>query len=222
MAVPLFVLRDGRQRQQKERKLLEKISDSEIRTYTGLPWWALKEILPYFEDLEARRSDAIPLETKVIGFLSFLRSGTTQWMVGGNAGTSQPSTSRIIEAASNALIVKRREFIKFPTARNALAENKQGFHEIAGFPNIIGAIDGTQCAIKAPSQNEPAFVCRKGFHSINVQIVTNPKFEIIDIVAKWPGSTHDSFIWNNCGLKAYLGRTASSGWLIGIIGIITL
>ena len=40
----------------------------------------------------------------------------------------------------------------------------------AGFPNVIGCIDGTQVKIQAPSENEEEFLNRKGFHSINVQV----------------------------------------------------
>lgn len=36
-----------------------------------------------------------------------------------------------------------------PTNQGALNEIKRGFHEIAGLPNTIGAIDGTQIKIIA-------------------------------------------------------------------------
>lgn len=40
-------------------------------------------------------------------------------------------------------------------------------------PNVIGLIDGTHVAITAVKNDiEMAFVNRKGFHSINVQIVS--------------------------------------------------
>lgn len=39
---------------------------------------------------------------------------------------------------------------------------------------------------------------RKGFFSLNVQAICNANLEFIDIVARWPGSTHDSLIFNNC------------------------
>ena len=37
----------------------------------------------------------------------------------------------------------------------------------AGFPNVLGCVDGTQITIQAPHENEGEFVCRKGYHSIN-------------------------------------------------------
>lgn len=45
------------------------------------------------------------------------------------------------------------------------------------FPGVIGSIDGTHIAIKAPATEDPirpglAYYNRKGFYSINVQIVS--------------------------------------------------
>ncbi|KTG32269.1 hypothetical protein cypCar_00040480 [Cyprinus carpio] len=43
----------------------------------------------------------------------------------------------------------------------------------SGFPSVIGAIDCTHIPIKAPpGPNEGDFVNRKGFHSVNVQVLT--------------------------------------------------
>jgi hypothetical protein len=51
---------------------------------------------------------------------------------------------------------------------------KEGFHSIAQFPNVIGAIDGTLIPIQGLSgAEEPNFVCRKGYHAINVQAVAD-------------------------------------------------
>ena len=38
--------------------------------------------------------------------------------------------------------------------------------------------------------------------SLNVQVICNANLEIIDIVARWPGSSHDSTIFNACFRKA--------------------
>ena len=39
---------------------------------------------------------------------------------------------------------------------------------------------------------------------------------IRDIVAKWPGATHATHIWNNCKLaKAFEDGTIKCAWLLG-------
>lgn len=40
-----------------------------------------------------------------------------------------------------------------------------------GFPKVLGCVDGTQIRISTPSANEADFVNRKGFHSLNVQVL---------------------------------------------------
>jgi len=37
-------------------------------------------------------------------------------------------------------------------------------------------------------------------------------------VVKYPGRVHDSFIWNNCGLKLYFDNNNMNGWLLGYSG----
>lgn len=55
---------------------------------------------------------------------------------------------------------------------------------------------------------------RKGFFSINVQVVVNAKLEIIDIVARWPGSTHDATIFDNSRIKALFEMGALNDGLL--------
>ena len=60
--------------------------------------------------------------------------------------------------------------MKWPSA-DRKREIKTGFYEKGGFPGVIGCIDGTHVRIQAPSHDEPSYVNRKGFHSINVQAI---------------------------------------------------
>lgn len=46
-----------------------------------------------------------------------------------------------------------------------------GFERSSGFPKTIGAIDGTHIRINAPKENPADYINRKGFHSIQLQIV---------------------------------------------------
>jgi hypothetical protein len=204
MAVPLLFPPDIRRRTIKTRKIFERLTDSEIRQHCGLPAWGALDLIELYEPLAGQISTAIPVETKVLVFLSQLRSGSFQWMVGGDCGISQQSASRIIEACCNHTLSFARDVINFPRAIAELNRVKQDFYAIGRIPGVIGVLDGTHIPIVAPSENEPVFVNRKNFHSINCQVVTSRDYKIFDINARWPGSTHDAFIWQNCSVRTRL------------------
>lgn len=59
-----------------------------------------------------------------------------------------------------------------------------------------GALDCTHIPIQNPGGDQGEHIRnRKAFFSINVQIVSGPRCEILDIVVRWPGSVHDSRIF---------------------------
>uniref|UniRef100_A0A671LQA6 DDE Tnp4 domain-containing protein n=1 Tax=Sinocyclocheilus anshuiensis TaxID=1608454 RepID=A0A671LQA6_9TELE len=95
---------------------------------------------------------------------------------------------------------------------------KMDFFNISGFPNVIGAIDGTHIRIKAPSTHEPLFVNRKGYHSINVQAICDAKLRVLNCVARWPGSTHDSRNLVNSQIHDAFERGELQGVLLGDSG----
>lgn len=63
-------------------------------------------------------------------------------------------------------------------------------------------MDGTHIRIKNPGgEHSQTFLNRKGWYSLNVQVICDSNFKIIDIVAKWRGSAHDSRIFNECVIR---------------------
>jgi len=59
---------------------------------------------------------------------------------------------------------------------------------------------------------------RKGFHSVNVQLVCDGSGYISDVLARWAGSVHDSTIFDNSSLHAKFETGELKGCLVGDSG----
>ncbi|XP_046400842.1 protein ANTAGONIST OF LIKE HETEROCHROMATIN PROTEIN 1-like [Ischnura elegans] len=124
-------------------------------------------------------------------------------------------------------------------AKSHSAVKPHRFLEEKNFPGILGAIDCTHVKIKAPHVNdevypEHLYVNRHGYHSINVQLVIyicsmnignqicDYDLNILNVNARYPGGTHDSFIWRSSNIYRALENAHSvgtlDGWLIGDSG----
>lgn len=96
-------------------------------------------------------------------------------------------------------------YIRFPQTVNEINETKAAFDLDYQFPDVLGIIDGTQIAVTAlPVEIENAYVNRKGFHSINVQVVCDAHMIFTNINARYPGSTHDAYIFGGSVLNTRL------------------
>ena len=61
---------------------------------------------------------------------------------------SQSSVSWVVSAVCDALSCQVRRFIKFPSTEAEQVSTTQKFIEVANFPNVVCAVDGTSVAIK--------------------------------------------------------------------------
>lgn len=200
---------------------LDYLDDTDIICKYRLPRHNIIDLCGRFNrDLRrpTLRSRPLPVSLQVMVALRFYATGSFQAILGDVHRISRPSVSRIINDFTDCLVRLSPEYVKMPT-QNDSVQIMRGFSDIAGFPNVIGAIDGTHIRIKSPSLDEHLYVNRKNYHSINVQAVCDSKLRFMNIVAKWPGSTHDSFILENSALKDMFERGAiPEGWLLGDSG----
>ena len=77
-------------------------------------------------------------------------------------------------------------------------------------------IDGSHIQSIAHHNDEFPYVNRKKFHAINIQGICNANLLFLDLVAKWPGSSHNSFILQTSQVNDDFenGKYINS-WLLG-------
>ena len=138
----------------------------------------------------------------------------------GLIGHCDPSTVQRImfDRVIPAILKLKDEFIKMPDELEMAASaqfNFDKFH-LKGF---AFGVDGVHChldkkpnAADLPDGVDPQrFWSVKGGYSINCQVVGNHTKKILDIVLDYPGSAHDSRIFKNSEVKAYLEQLP---WLV--------
>ena len=91
------------------------------------------------------------------------------------------------------------EFINILTGQR-LKSTRDGFLGKWGFPQCVGAIDGSHIPIIAPKENALDYYNRKGYHSVLLQAVVDHEYRFLDIYPGWPGSVHDARMLANSKL----------------------
>lgn len=165
-----------------------------------------------------KRSNAVPGIVKLLCALHYFTSGSLQSTVAEAGGITQSTFSRALSEVISAILKLADQFIKFPSDPAGLHLIKQGFQSIDGFPDVLGTVGCTHIAISPPSEMEQMYRNKKHYHSINVQIICDSDMRILDVVSRFPGSTHDSTVLKESGIHERFDKGEFSGWLLGDAG----
>ena len=164
---------------------------------------------------EDNRGHPIPPEVQLQVALRYYATGTFQIVCGDVCNVSQPSVSRIVRKVSKAIAMKSKDFIVFPTGEAAI-KTQQLFKSKFGFPHVVGCVDGSHVPIQSPNLPDREFFrCRKGYMSLNVQGICDSSMKFTNIVARWPGSTHDARIFENSSICLRFEENEINGLLLG-------
>lgn len=152
------------------------------------------------------------LEKLLIGLRCYA-SGSIQSVIGDFANIDNSTASRAITVVTEAICNLRPQWIR---RFDDIATTMNGFYQISAFPQVIGCVDGSHIKMYRPAeQNADDYINRKGFYSINAQFVCDHRLRIIDLVARWPGSVHDSRIFYNSMIRNELETNEANGLLLG-------
>ena len=170
----------------------------------------------FLNDIPIGRGPWIPKRIKLLIVLRVYATNSFQSVCADLIDVSQPLISNVVRSISECIASKRSDFIKMPRTADDILNTQTEFRRIAGFPRVIGVIDCTHIRIgSVGGPNAERFRCRKNYFSINTQVVGGPNYEITNIVARWPGSTHDSRIFDNSFICAKFENNEMSGLLLG-------
>lgn len=138
-------------------------------------------------DLEPIDFRGYPLSTvqQIMIALRYYATGSFQIVLGDLAGISQSTAGNVVHRVSKAIARKNREFIKMPVG-DSFQQTQEKFFEKARIPRCIGCIDGTHIPIISPGgEDAELYRNRKGYFSINTQVICDSDGKICDIVARY-------------------------------------
>lgn len=166
----------------------------------------LTEILRNSLEPKSSAKTCISATQQILIALSFYATGCFQLTYSDLFGVSKSSVSRVVLKVTEAICSLAPKLIKMPKTTEEITTAKASFYNMIqphGIPNVIGLIDCTHVKIITPGEREAErFRNRKSYFSINTQVICDYNLKFLDVVARWPGSVHDAYIFDMSLVKA--------------------
>ncbi|KAM7304256.1 putative nuclease HARBI1 isoform X1 [Ixodes scapularis] len=196
-------------------ELPEEIFRKQYRLPKIVVRWLCDELREEPEVRRVRTSwTLMTVELQVLCALRFYGTESFQGMVASDehVARDQKTVSVAVRAVSVAIVRRpgvQRGWIHFPETPSERFDAEKGFRLLGRIPGVFGCVDGTMVSIVGPSKNDPtvtkaAYWCRKYFYALNVMVVCDADCRIMCIDPRYPGSVHDSFVWQFSWLRNQL------------------
>ena len=105
----------------------------------------------------------------------------------------------VIDTCNSIAIFLLPKCVRLPQ-NEYLRQTLNGFQSRWGFPQTVGAIDGTHIPIMCPLDSGTDYYNRKGYYSMLMQAVVDFRGIFIDVNIGWPGKVHDARVFANSTL----------------------
>jgi DDE superfamily endonuclease len=150
----------------------------------------------------------ITIAKQVAVTLLHLAKNTTYDTLSELMGLGVSTIHYCIKDVVNAIVAHPDLAIRYPEG-DALARVIKGFKDKHGFPNCVGAIDGTLLKCVRPKGVEGAdYFDRKKSFSTALQAIVGPDCKFLDVYVGWPGAVHDArILWNSPIREAFEEKT---------------
>ena len=122
------------------------------------------EIRPYIQKQTTQMRQPLSVETQVGITLYYLSDEGRYRKVANAFGVSKPSISVTVRRVCVAITdFLGPRYICLTTSEKDVNELIRNFYNFHGFPQCVGAIDGTHIPIKEPKENASDYIHRKGY-----------------------------------------------------------
>ncbi|XP_050023121.1 putative nuclease HARBI1 [Dermacentor andersoni] len=206
----------------------EELTEEEFRQYFRLSKRTVRSLCDELDPIiGCQRASGLSTERKVLCALRFFATGSFQRSLGReeHIGMAQSAVSNTIHEVTEAIISvsARRKLVDFSLTPAAKDEAKAAFARRGAIPGVLACVDGTLIAVMKPEGLGPAdtasFMSRKGYYALNVMVVCNAELRILVVDPRFPGSCHDSWVWQLNPLRARLAAQLQPGeYLLGDSG----
>ncbi|KAB0804149.1 hypothetical protein PPYR_01119 [Photinus pyralis] len=203
-------------------EVLNKLSDDQFQKYFRLQRTTVQLLINKFQNSKYfPKNDGhggrvpIPAEVHTYAFLWFAGNKCTTKDVGQRFNITESSFHRVMDRFMGFLLELGPDIIKMPKSALELEQIEKEFRKVAGFPGVVGCIDGTSITIRTPAHKiKSTYVNRHDIPSLTLQGICDYKRRFIDVFTGIPGKVHDSRVFkmseilallpNLCGTKYHI------------------
>ena len=184
--------------------------DAVQRGLFGSSWWkenlrmshstftiVCNELRPHIARQSTHLRETISVEQRVAVIIWKLASNIEYRTLAGMFGIGRSTACEIVNDTAKQIVTHLLpKYVKIPNG-DRLREIVEGFELILGFPQAVGAIDGTHIPIIRPQYSSADYYNRKGFYSIIMQGLVDFRGIFMDVYIGWPGKVHDARVFAN-------------------------
>ncbi|XP_065575784.1 uncharacterized protein LOC136037168 [Artemia franciscana] len=120
--------------------------------------------------------------------------------IGNLFGISKSSVHSCVYRICELFSALSSKIILWPEKPEDQSALERSFKERAGFPGVVGAIDGCDINIICPPDQLDSYRNRKCGHSMVLQGICSSDKKFLDIFVGYSGSAHDARIYRNSGI----------------------
>ncbi|XP_063906046.1 putative nuclease HARBI1 [Zophobas morio] len=137
----------------------------------------------------------IPPEKALLTFLTYMATQESLLSIGQRFGIVPSTAMNIVNALLYIMLKINKKYIFWPRTDEEVEHIINGFTH---YPNVLGAIDGSQIDIKVvPHTQHDSYVNRYLRHSINAMVISTAEKILTYVFIGFPGSAHDSRVFSN-------------------------